>query len=125
MTRSRVTLPTRDVQATASFLEETLGYRRVSAPENSSVDTVTLTIYNGQQIQVVLVDGFTVSPFDGEIGHFAVFHPAARFAELKQRLERLGAQVFEPARPSRLARFFFREPVNGYVFEVFASHFDH
>ena len=118
-----MTLPTRDVQATASFLEETLGYVRVAHPEHSAVETVRLNIQNGQQIQVVFVEGFTVSPFDGEIGHIAVFHPAAGFAELKRRLERLGAQIFEPARPSRFPRFLFREPVNSYVFEVFASHF--
>jgi catechol 2,3-dioxygenase-like lactoylglutathione lyase family enzyme len=121
---SHVTLPTNEVQATASFLEKALGYQRVAEPANSPVETVWLNIQNGQQIQVVFVKGFAVSPFDGEIGHFSVFHPAAQFAELKQRLERLGAKVFGPGRPSRFARFFFREPVNGYVFEVFASHFD-
>ncbi|MCM3881671.1 MAG: VOC family protein [Vicinamibacterales bacterium] len=125
MSRSHPTLPTRDVQATASFLEKTLGYARVTQPANSLVEAVWLNIQNGQQIQVVFAEGFTVSRFDGEVGHIAVFHPAAEFAELKRRLERLGAKVFEPERPSRFARFFFREPVNGYVFEVFASHFDH
>ncbi len=124
MSRSHVTLPTRDVEATASFLEKALGYTRVAHPANSPVETVWLNIQNGQQIQVVFEAGFVVSAFDGEIGHFAVFHPAAQFAELKQRLKRLGAQAFDPERPSRFARFFFREPVNGYVFEVFASHFD-
>jgi catechol 2,3-dioxygenase-like lactoylglutathione lyase family enzyme len=121
---SHLTLPTRDVEATASFLEKTLGYTRDPSPANSPVETVWLNIHSGQQIQVVFVEGFVVSPFEGEFGHIAVFHPAAQFAELKQRLVRLGAQVFDPAHPSRFARFFFREPVNGYVFEVFASHFD-
>jgi hypothetical protein len=105
-------------------LEKTLGYARVAPPSNSSVETVWLNIQTGQQIQVIFEAGFTVPPFDGEVGHFAVFHPAARFAELKRQLEGLGAKVFDPQRPSRFARFFFREPVNGYVFEVFASHFD-
>jgi catechol 2,3-dioxygenase-like lactoylglutathione lyase family enzyme len=120
--RSHVTLPTRDVEATASFLEKALGYTRVADPVDDRAETAWLTIENGQQIQVVLAEGFTVSPFDGDIGHITVFHPATRFAELKQQLERLGAHVFDPDRPSRVARFFFREPVNGYVFEVFASH---
>ncbi len=124
MNPSPLTLPTRDVQATTSFLEKTLGYTRVPPPANSPLETVWLNIPNGQQIHVELVEGFVVSPFEGEFGHIAVFHPGAQFAELKQRLERLGAQVFYPERPSRFERFFFREPVNGYVFEVFPSHFD-
>ncbi len=124
MSHSFLTLPTRDVQATALFLEKTLGYTRVPPPPSSPVDTVWLSIHNGQQIHVEFVKGFVVPPFEGDIGHFAVFHPAAKFADLKQRLERLGAQVFEPDRRSRFGRFFFREPVNGYVFEVLASHFD-
>jgi catechol 2,3-dioxygenase-like lactoylglutathione lyase family enzyme len=117
-----VTLPTRDVQATASFLEKALGYTRVADPVDSHAETAWLNIQNGQQIQIVFAKGFTVSPFDGDIGHITVFHPAERFAELKQQLEGLGAHVFEPERRSRVTRFFFREPVNGYVFEVFASH---
>ena len=124
MSHSHVTLQTRDVQATASFLEKTLGYKRVAKPATNSVETVWLDIANGQHVQVVFEEGFVVSPFDGDVGHIAVFHPATRFPELKQRLEGFGAQVFAPARPSRFDRFFFREPVNGYVFEVFASHFD-
>ena len=119
-----MTLPTRDVQATASFLEKTLGYTRVAEPAGSRAETAWLNIQNGQQIQVVFAEDFAVSPFDGDIGHITVFHPATQFAELKQQLERLGAHVFAPERPSRVARFFFREPVNGYVFEVFASHLD-
>jgi catechol 2,3-dioxygenase-like lactoylglutathione lyase family enzyme len=119
--RSHVTLPTRDVRATASFLEKALGYTRVAGPLDDQADTAWLRIHNGQQIQLVHAEGFTASPFDGDIGHITIFHPAPRFAELKQQLERLGAHVFDPERPSRVARFFFREPVNGYVFEVFAS----
>lgn len=108
---SHVTLPTREVQATALFLEKTLGYTREHPPANSPVETVWLNAHNGQQLHVVLVDGFAVSPFEGEFGrHIALFHPVAQFAELKQQLERLGAQVFDPERPSPIARFFFREP---------------
>jgi hypothetical protein len=93
-------------------------------PFTTEAADAQLSIPTGQQIQVVLVEGFTASPFDGDIGHFTVFHPSAQFAELKQGLERLGAQVFDPQHRSRVARFFFREPVNGYVFEVFASHLE-
>jgi hypothetical protein len=80
---------------------------------------VWLNVHNGQQMHVVFVEGFTVSPFEGEFGrHIAVFHPVAQFAKLKQQLEHLGAHVLDPQRPTPFARFFFREPVNGYVFEV-------
>ncbi len=132
MSFSHLTLPTRDVQATATFFEETLGCPRDRAPANSPVETVWLDLGQGQQIHVVFVEGFEASPFEGEFGrHVAVFHPRAQFDILKQRLLALGADVFPPARPSAFERFFFREPVNGYVFEVIdsaqnplASHFD-
>jgi catechol 2,3-dioxygenase-like lactoylglutathione lyase family enzyme len=124
VSNSQVRLPTRDVQATASFLEKALGYKRVAEPAGGPAETAWLSVPTGQQIEVVFIEGFTASPFDGDIGHFTVFHPATQFAELKQPLERLGAQVFAPQHRSRIARFFFREPVNGYVFEVFASHLE-
>jgi catechol 2,3-dioxygenase-like lactoylglutathione lyase family enzyme len=119
---SHLTLPTRDVQATASFLEQTLGYTRDAAPANSPVETVWLNIRHGQQVHIVFVEGFSVSPFEGEFGrHIAVFHAADRFPALRQQLQDLGAEVFDPERPSPFARFFFREPVNGFVFEVIDS----
>jgi len=119
MSFSHLTLPTRDVQATASFLEKTLGYRRDPPPANSPVETIWLNIEHGQQMHVVFVEGFAVSPFEGEFGrHIAVFHPLPEFEELQTRLRQLGAEVFSPARPSSFERFFFREPINGYVFEV-------
>ena len=65
------------------------------------------------------VEGFQVSPFEDEFGrHVAMFHPRADFVALRQRLIDEGATLFEPARPTPFERFFFREPVNGYVFEV-------
>ncbi len=122
MSISHLTLPTRNVEETASFLEKTLGYTRDPPPPNSPVETVWLNVHNGQQIHVVSVEGFDVSPFEGEFGrHIAVFHPATRFAELRRQLEHLGARVFDAERPTPFARFFFREPVNGYVFEVIDS----
>jgi len=85
------------------------------------VETVWLATGGGQQIHIVYVEGFTVSPFEGEFGrHIAVFRPAEEIAVLKERLIAAGAQVMEPLRPSAIKRFFFREPVNGYVFEVIA-----
>jgi hypothetical protein len=77
----------------------------------------------------LFVDGFEVSPFEREFGrHVAVFYPLEEFPGLKQRLIQRGAELSEPLRPTPFERFFFKEPVNGYVFEVIdqarASHFD-
>lgn len=116
---SHFTLPTRDVQGTARLLEQTLGFVRGEAPPNSPCETVWLEMGRGQQIHIVHVDGFTASAFEGEFGrHFAVYHPVTGFGALKQLLRYLGAGVYDPLRPSPFERFFFREPINGYVFEV-------
>ena len=88
-------------------------------PANVPCETVWLNIGHGQQIHVFHVEGFAVSPFEHEFGrHVAVFHPLAEFAELKRRLRQHGAELIEPLRATPFERFFFREPVNGYVFEV-------
>ena len=73
------------------------------------------------------VEGFAVSRFEAEFGrHVAVFHPLADFPALRQRLLEAGAELIEPFRATPFARLFFREPINGYVFEVIdgAIHFD-
>jgi predicted enzyme related to lactoylglutathione lyase len=114
-----LTLPTRDVERTAEFFEHTVGYTRDPAPANSPVETAWLNIGGGQQMHVVYVAGFDVSRFEGEFGrHIAVYYPLAQFAGLKDRLRQLGAAMLEPLRPAPFERFFFREPINGYVFEV-------
>jgi catechol 2,3-dioxygenase-like lactoylglutathione lyase family enzyme len=119
MSLAHLTLPTRDVERTASFLEKTLGYARDPIPENIPCETVWLNIGRGQQMHVFYVEGFEVSPFENEFGrHVAVFYPQPQFEGLKQRLEQQGADLFEPLRSTPFERFFFREPVNGYVFEV-------
>jgi hypothetical protein len=67
------------------------------------------------------VQDFVASPFDGEFGrHIAVVFPPPEMTALRERLAAAGAQVMDPLRPSAQERFFFREPVNGYVFEVIA-----
>ena len=38
--------------------------------------------------------------------------------QLKQRLVERGAELIAPLRTAPFERFFFRDPVNGYVFEV-------
>ena len=129
MSLAHLTLPTREVERTASFLEQTLGYVRDPVPENVPDETVWLNIDRGQQIHVFFVDGFEVSPFEQEFGrHVAVFHPLGDFAALRERLRQRGAELIEPLRPTPFERFFFREPINGYFFEVIdqarAGHFE-
>ena len=119
MSLAHLTLPTRTVEKTAAFFERTLGYRRLAVPTNSPVELVWLDLGRGQEMHVFYVESFSVSPFENEFGrHVAVFYPLAKFDELKRRLEAEGAQIFLPIRPTPFERFFFREPINGYVFEV-------
>jgi hypothetical protein len=116
---AHLTLATADVEGTARFLEEMLGYPRDPAPANSPVETVWLAMGGGQQLHIVYVEDFAVSPFEGEFGrHIAISRPAQEMIALRERLAAAGAQVMDPLRPSAHERFFFREPVNGYVFEV-------
>jgi catechol 2,3-dioxygenase-like lactoylglutathione lyase family enzyme len=119
MSLAHLTLPTREVEKTASFLEDTLGYIRDPVPDNVPDETVWLNIGHGQQMHVFFVEGFEVSPFEREFGrHVAVFYPLAGFEGLKERLRQRRAEIFAPLRATPFERFFFREPVNGYVFEV-------
>ena len=119
MSLAHLTLPTRDVDRTARFFERTLGYARSPVPGNSPVETVWFDIGGGQEMHVFYVEGFEVSPFESEFGrHVAVFYSLEQFAALKARLIEQGAALVEPLRATPFERFFFREPVNGYVFEV-------
>jgi catechol 2,3-dioxygenase-like lactoylglutathione lyase family enzyme len=119
MSFAHLTLPTREVEKTATFLEQTLGYTRDALPDNVPDETVWLSIGAGQQVHVFYVAGFEVSPFESEFGrHVAVLHPLADFEALKRRLLEHGAELIEPLRPTPFDRFFFREPTNGYIFEV-------
>jgi catechol 2,3-dioxygenase-like lactoylglutathione lyase family enzyme len=119
MTLAHLTLPTPHVERTAAFFEQTLGYGRKPVPANAPADVVWLDIGRGQEMHVFFVEGFAVSPFEAEFGrHVAVFHRLDDFPALRQRLIGAGADVFEPLRATPFERFFFREPINGYVFEV-------
>ena len=119
MAIAHLTLPTQDVERTASFFERTLGYARTGVPGNSPVEALWLDVGQGQTMHVFYVEGFEVSPFEHEFGrHVAVFHPRSDFEALKARLTSEGAELIAPLRPTPFERFFFREPVNGYVFEV-------
>lgn len=113
------TLATEDIHKTATFLERTFGYARKTLPDASVREAIWLDIGRGQELHVLFVEGFQISPFEAEFGrHFAMFHPLADFPALKSRLTAEGADLIDPIRPTPFERFFFREPVNGYVFEV-------
>lgn len=119
MSFAHLTLPTRDVNGTASFFERTFGYARNAVPGNSPVEALWLDIGRGQEIHVFYVEGFEVSAFENEFGrHVALFHPLADFDRLKRHLVEAGAELMDPLRATPFERFFFREPINGYVFEV-------
>jgi predicted enzyme related to lactoylglutathione lyase len=119
MSLAHFTLATQHVEQTASFFERALGFARNPVPANSPVDVQWLDIGHGQEMHVLYVEDFVVSPFEDEFGrHVAVFHPCADFAALKERLVAAGAKLIEPRRTTPFERFFFREPINGYVFEV-------
>jgi catechol 2,3-dioxygenase-like lactoylglutathione lyase family enzyme len=119
---AHVTLPTQYVEETTRFLEETLGYPRKVVPANSPVDARWLDIGHGQEIHVFFVDGFVVSPFEAEFGrHIALFHPLDDLAAVRQRITEAGGMLVDPLRPTPFERIFFREPVNGYLFELIDS----
>jgi predicted enzyme related to lactoylglutathione lyase len=119
MSFAHLTLPTQDVERTARFFEESFGWVRGEVPGNTPIEALWLDIGRGQQIHIFFVAGFTVSPFESEFGrHVAMFHPLSDFDALKQRLLDRGAEMVAQLRTTPYERFFFREPVNGYFFEV-------
>jgi catechol 2,3-dioxygenase-like lactoylglutathione lyase family enzyme len=119
MNFAHLTLPTRDVEKTCAFLVKTLGLTLLPTPSNSPVPVYWLDIGHGQSMHVFYVAEFEVSPFESEFGrHIALFHSVADFPALKERLLAQGAELVDSLRPTPFERFFFREPVNGYFFEV-------
>jgi len=116
---AHLTLPTQHVEETTRFIEATLGYRRKTVPANSPVDARWLDIGHGQELHVFYVEGFEVSPFEAEFGrHVALFHPIDDFPALRRRIVDAGGELVEPLRATPFERLFFREPVNGYLFEL-------
>jgi len=116
---AHLTLPTQHVEETTRFLETTLGYQRKPVPANSPVDARWLDIGNGQELHVFFVEGFTVSPFENEFGrHVALFHPRDDFPAVRRRIADAGGELVEPLRSTSFERLFFREPINGYLFEL-------
>ena len=102
-----------------AFSRTTLGYHRKPVPANSPVDARWLDIGNGQELHVFFVEGFTVSPFEAEFGrHVALFHPREDFPAVRRRITDAGGELVEPLRSTPFERLFFREPINGYLFEL-------
>ena len=129
MAFAHLTLATRDIHRTAAFVDRTLGYARKPLPENVAGEAIWFDVGNGQEMHVLHVPGFEISGFEAEYGrHVALLHPRTDFHALKARLINEGAVLIDPIRPTPFERFFFREPVNGYVFEIIdqdrASHLD-
>lgn len=132
MPLAHFTLATTDVVRTAGFLETTLGYSRKPLPASAAGEAIWFDIGNGQEMHVLYAPRFEISPYEAEYGrHVALFHPRSDFPALKARLVGAGAVLIDPIRPTPFERFFFREPVNGYVFEIIdqdaaqrASHLD-
>ena len=119
MPLAHFTLATRDIHRTAAFIEQTLGYSRKPLPPNVAGEAIWFDIGNGQEMHVLHAPGFEISAHEAEYGrHVAMFHPRSDFPALKARLAGAGAVLIDPIRPTPFERFFFREPINGYVFEV-------
>jgi catechol 2,3-dioxygenase-like lactoylglutathione lyase family enzyme len=119
---AHLTLPTQRVEETTRFIENVLGYRRKPVPDNSPVDARWLDIGHGQELHVFYVEEFEISLFEAEFGrHVALFHPLDDFAALRRRVVDAGGELVDPLRATPFERLFFREPVNGYLFEVIDS----
>lgn len=119
MSFAHLTLPTRHVLRTVTFLEAVFGWTQNPVPTNIPVETVWLDIGRGQEIHVFFVKDFSVSPFEAEFGrHIAVFRPLAELDRLEARVRDLGGTIVPEERTAPYRRFFFREPVNGYFWEV-------
>ncbi len=118
MTFAHLTMATRDVTATVSFLNQTLGWEPLTRPGNIDMKGAWLQIGPGQEIHLLEIDDFEPSAHEAEFGrHVAIFHAGNDFPNLKQRLTENGADLIDPQRETPFERFFFRDP-NGYIFEV-------
>lgn len=118
MTFAHLTIATRNATATSRFYQDTFRWRQLHMPGNIDIVADWLEIVPGQQIHILQIENFEPSAFEEEFGrHLALFHPAADFAALQQRLVDNGAEIIPPIRETPFPRFFFRDP-NGYLVEV-------
>jgi catechol 2,3-dioxygenase-like lactoylglutathione lyase family enzyme len=115
---AHITLATRDVQGSAEFFHDVLGWQRIARPGNIHSSAAWLAIGPGLELHLIEEPGFYPSPFEQEFGrHIAIMVARAEFPQLKERLLSHGAALVEPLRQTPFERFFFRDP-NGYMFEV-------
>jgi predicted enzyme related to lactoylglutathione lyase len=113
------TLATRHVEATAAFFEAAFAFTRTPTPANSPIQIVWLNIGLGQEIHVIHVPDFDPSEFEQEFGrHVAFVHDGGDMDALEAKVVAHGGVIVPPRRTTPFRRFFFREPVNGYLFEV-------
>lgn len=118
---AHVTIATRNVSKTAEFFSYTLNWQSIERPGNIGRPAAWLAVPPNQELHLIEVPDFQISPFEHEFGrHVAVAHPLSDFVALKSRLLESGAKLLEPERETPFQRFFFREP-NGYIFEVVAA----
>ena len=118
MTFAHLTIATRNAAVTSRFYQDTFRWRQLHMPGNIEIGADWLEIVPGQQIHILQIENFAPSAFEEEFGrHFALFHPAADFDALQQRLIAHGAEIIPPIRETPFPRFFFRDP-NGYMVEV-------
>ena len=115
---AHVTMATRNVSKTADFFSYTLNWQSIERPGNIGRPAAWLAVPPNQELHLIEVPDFQISPFEHEFGrHVAVAPPLSDFVALKSRLRESGAKLLEPERETPFQRFFFREP-NGYIFEV-------
>lgn len=118
MTLAHLTIATQDSAATARFLQEVFDWPEVHRPANVDLTTYWLDIGQGQQVHVLQVEDFQVSPFEREFGrHFAFFFSAEKLVQIRERLTERNVEIIPPIRPTPFERYFFQDP-NGYMFEV-------
>jgi catechol 2,3-dioxygenase-like lactoylglutathione lyase family enzyme len=121
---AHITLATRNVEQSAVFFRDVLGWRRIARPDNIGVAAAWLEVAPECELHLVEDPEFEPSRFEREFGrHIAVTCPRGEFSGLKERLEKHRATLIEPLRETPFARFFFQDP-NGYVFEVVEEEHD-
>ena len=118
MSYAHLTLATQDAAKTADFFEATLRWKRLEMPANIDVTAIWMDIGSGQQVHILQIEGFEVSPFEKEYGrHVAFFHDRADWLSLQERIREAKSDVVPPLRETPFPRFFFHDP-NGYLIEV-------
>lgn len=119
MSLAHMTLATPHVRETAAFLAKVFGFSENPSPMNSPVEVAWLDIGRGQELHVIFVEDFVASPFEAEFGRHIAFHlPLDEFEGIKASVAEAGGEIFDALRKAPYERFFFRDPINRYVFEV-------